>query len=79
MVRTKILQFRRQGVITHGPSQLELSFFYPTPLPNALDNLTEFMKIAQRVFRIYGMHNNAFMDRQMDGWMDGFHADSHIP
>ena len=42
MVRTKFLQFRRQGDITHGPSQLELSFLYPTPLSNALDNLTEF-------------------------------------
>ena len=42
MVRTKFLQFRRQGDITHGPSQLELSFLYLTPLPNALDNLTEF-------------------------------------
>ena len=27
----------------------------------------------------YGVHNNAFMDRQMDGWMDEFHADSYIP
>ena len=42
MVRTKFLQFRRQGDITHGPSQLEFSFLYPTPLPNALYNLTEF-------------------------------------
>ena len=37
-----------------------------------------FLKIAQRVVRSYGVHNNAFMDRQMDGWMDGFHADSYI-
>ena len=36
MVCTKFLQFRRQGDITHGPSQLELSFLYPTPLPNAI-------------------------------------------
>ena len=42
MVRTKFLQFRRHGDITHGTSQLELSFLYPTPLPNVLDNLTEF-------------------------------------
>ena len=42
MVRTKFLQFQRQGDITHGPSQLELSFLYPTPLPNAFYNLTEF-------------------------------------
>ena len=70
MVRTKFLQFRRQGDITHGPSQLELSFLYLTPLPNALFNLTEFMKIAQRV--LMGctiMH--LWTDRWMDGWMDG--------
>ena len=63
IVRTKFLQFRRRGDITHGPSQLELSFLYRTPLTNALDNL----KIAQRVLRSYGVHNNVFMDRQMDG------------
>ena len=28
-----------------------------------------FMKIAQRVIRSYGVHINAFMDRQMDGWI----------
>ena len=31
MVRTKFLQFWRQGEVTHGPSQLELSFLYLTP------------------------------------------------
>ena len=41
MVRTKFLQFWRQGDITHGPSQLELSFLYQAPLPNALYNPTE--------------------------------------
>ena len=41
MVRTKFLQFWRQGDITHGPSQLELSFLYPAPLPNALYNPKE--------------------------------------
>ena len=41
MVRTKVLQFRRQGDITHGPSQLELSFLYPASLPNILDNLID--------------------------------------
>ena len=40
MVRTNFLQFWRQGEITHGPSQLELSSLYLTPLPNALYNLT---------------------------------------
>ena len=34
------VQFWRQGEITHGPSQLVLSFLYLTPLPNALYNLT---------------------------------------
>ena len=42
MVRTKFLQFWRQGDVTHRTSQLELFFLYPTPLPNALYNLTEF-------------------------------------
>ena len=39
----------------------------PTKCPLQPDN---FLKIAQRVVRSYGVHNNAFMDRQMDGWMD---------
>ena len=29
-----------------------------------------FLKIALRVVRSYGVRNNAFMDRQMDGGMD---------
>ena len=29
-----------------------------------------FLKIALRVVRSYGVHNNAFMDRQMDGRMN---------
>ena len=29
-----------------------------------------FLKIALRVIRSYGVHNNAFMDRQTDGRMD---------
>ena len=29
-----------------------------------------FLKIALRIVRSYGVHNNAFMDRQMDGRMD---------
>ena len=69
-VRTIFLQFRRQGEITYGPSQLDLSLLYPTPLPNALYNLTECHENSSRVLRSYGVHNNAFMDRQMDGWMD---------
>ena len=43
----------------------------PTKCPLQPDS---FLKIAQRVVRSYGVHNNAFMDRQMDG----FHADSYI-
>ena len=39
----------------------------PTKCPLQPDS---FLKIAQRVVRSYGVHNNAFMDRQMDGWMD---------
>ena len=74
MVRAKFLQFLRQWEITHGSSQLELSFLYLIPIPNALYN-PSFLKIALRVVRSYGVHNNAFMDRQMDG----FHDDSYIP
>ena len=48
----------------------------PTKYPLQPDS---FLKIAQRVVRSYGVHNNAFMDRQMDGWTDGFHANSYIP
>ena len=48
MVCTNFLQFQRQGDITHGPSQLELSFLYPTPLPNALYNLTEFQENSSK-------------------------------
>ena len=43
----------------------------PTKCPLQPDS---FLKIAQRVVRSYGVHNNVFMDRQMDG----FHADSCI-
>ena len=48
----------------------------PTKCPLQPDS---FLKIAQSVVRSYGVHNNAFMDRQTDGWTDGFHADSYIP
>ena len=67
MVCTKVLQFWRQGEITHGPSQLELSFFVldtPTKCPLQPDS---FLKIAQRVVRNYWVHNNMFMDRQGAG------------
>ena len=43
----------------------------PTKCPLQPDS---FLQIAQRVVRSYGVHNNVFMDRQMDGWTDGFHA-----
>ena len=39
----------------------------PTKCPLQPDSL---LKIAPWVVRSYGVHNNAFMDRQMDGWMD---------
>ena len=39
----------------------------PTKCPLQPDS---FLKTAQRVVRSYGVRNNAFMDRQMDGWMD---------
>ena len=39
----------------------------PTKCPLQPDS---FLKIALRVVRSYGVHNNAFMDRQMDGQMD---------
>ena len=67
-VHTKFLQFWRQGEMTHGPSQLELSFLYLTPTKCPLQP-DSFLKIAQRVVRSYGVHNNAFMDRLMDGWI----------
>ena len=47
----------------------------PTKCPLQPDS---FLKIAQRIVRSDGVHNNAFMDRQMDGWLNGFHADSYI-
>ena len=52
MVRTNFLQFRRQGDIIYGPSQLELSFLYLTPLPNALYNLAEFVLVFFSPFSI---------------------------
>ena len=79
MVCTKVLQFWRQGEITHGLSSVRVVFLVPdTPTKCPLQP-DSFLKIAQRVVRSYGVHNNAFMDRQMDGWTDGFHADSCIP
>ena len=47
-LRTKFLQFWRHGDITHVPSKLELSFLYPTPLPNALCNLIEFRENSSK-------------------------------
>ena len=41
----------------------------PTKYPLQPDS---FLIIAQRVVRSYGVHNNAFMDRQIDGWTDGW-------
>ena len=61
MVCTKFLQFlETRGDNSYG--QLEMSFLYPTPQPNALYNLTEFPENSSKV-------SNEFMDRQMDGWI----------
>ena len=68
MVRTKFLQFWRQGDITHGPSQLELSFLYPTPLPNGLYNLTEFHENSSEYLGVMG---RTIMRLWTDRWMDG--------
>ena len=58
--------------------QVRVVFFVPdTPTKCPLQP-DSFLKIAQKVVRSYGVHNNAFMDRQMDGWMDRFYADSYI-
>ena len=75
MVLTKFYNFWRLGKITHAPSQLELSFLYPTPLPNALYNLTKFHENSSKGIEIIIMYNNVSMDRQTDG----FHADCYIP
>ena len=69
MVRTKFLQFRGQGDITRGPSQLELSFLYPTPLPNALYNLTEFHENSSNGY--LGVMGCTIMRLWTDRWMDG--------
>ena len=41
----------------------------PTKCPLQPDS---FLKIAKRVVRSYGVHNNVFTDRKMDSWMDGW-------
>ena len=60
MVRTKFLQFWRQVEITHGPSQLV--FHVPDNPTKCPLQPYSFLKIAQRVVRSYGVHNNVFMD-----------------
>ena len=69
MVHTKFLQFWRQGdnSLTKSVRVVFLVPDTPTKCPLQPDS---FLKIAPRVVRSYGVHNNAFMDRQMDGWMD---------
>ena len=49
MVSIKFYNFWRPGVLTHGASQLELSFLYLTPLPDMSTNWQSFVKIAQKV------------------------------
>ena len=48
MVHTKFYNFWRLWEIAHGPSQLELSFLYPTPLPDSLYNLTKFRENSSK-------------------------------
>ena len=65
MGRTKFLQFRRQGDITHGPSQLELSFLYPTPYQMPSTTWKSSWKQLKEYFGVMGctiMH--------LYGWMD---------
>ena len=45
-------------------------FLVPDSLTKCPLQPDSFLKIALRVVRSYGVHNNAFMDRQMDGQMD---------
>ena len=77
MVRSKFLQFWRQGELTHGPS-VRVVFLVPGTSTKCPLQPDSFLKTAQTVVRSYGVHKNGFMDRQMDGWTDGFHADSYI-
>ena len=49
--------------------QVRVVFLVPdTPTKCSLQP-DSFLKIAQRVVRSYRVHDNAFMDRQMDGWI----------
>ena len=65
----KILHFFwRLWEITHGPSQLELSFLYPTPLPNALNNLTKFRENSSKGIEVM---RRTIMCLWTDRWMDG--------
>ena len=56
-VRTKFLQFWRQGEIIHGPSQLELSFLYLTPLPFflLLYEISKSVTLTSRSYQGMGM------------------------
>ena len=52
--------------------QVRVVFLVPdTPIKCPLQP-DSFLKIAQRVVRSYGVHNNVLIDRQMDVWMDGW-------
>ena len=71
MVRTKFYNFWRLGEITHGPSQLELSFLHPIPVPNAHYNLTKFRENSSKgigIMRCTIMR--LWTDKEMEGWMD---------
>ena len=74
MIHTKFYNFWRLGEITHGPSQMELLFLYPTPLPIALYNLTKFRENNSKGIGVMGY---TIMHLWTNRWMDGFHADSY--
>ena len=52
--------------------QVRVVFLVPDTSTKCLLQPDSFLNIAQRIVRSYGVHNNAFIDRQMDGWMDGW-------
>ena len=61
--------FWRLGVITYGPCQLMLLFLHPTPLLNALYNLTELRENSSKGIGVIGC---TIMRLWTDGWMNGW-------
>ena len=64
MVRTNFYNSADKGDNSWTKSVVFFVRDTPTKCPLQPDS---FLKIAQRVVRSYGVHNNAFMERQMDG------------